>query len=514
MVGVNAVPAFTSGNFQAPVQRVSSEVSVRSSCSCGEKPWYEQLADLILGGGSAGCSGGIHLIGDYDAESDQPDIPENYLDDSPQDERDAIDECEIGTTQQSYSGPLETEYIGVCQPQIEECQETEEGSRWQIIQEETLPSAEICDGLDNDCDGEITDEEWNRTFGGADYDEARSVQQTEDGGFILAGYTASFGAGNADAWLIKTDSLGNEEWSKTFGGGDSDQAWSVQQTEDGGFILAGNTFSFGAGNADAWLIKTDGSGNEEWSRTFDREGTDDARSVQQTEDGGFILAGNTFENGDAWLIKTDDSGNEEWSRTFGGGGADKARSVQQTRDGGFILAGYTASFGAGNADAWLIKTDSLGNEEWSRTFGGTFFDGCFSVQQTTDSSFILAGSSASFGENGDVWLIKTDDSGNEEWSRTFGGGGTDEAWSVQQTEDGGFILAGYTGTDTMGSWNAWLIRTDHFGNEVWNRTFGERGWDEALSVQQTEDGSFILAGFTDSYGVGSRDAWLIKTCGE
>jgi len=203
--------------------------------------------------------------------------------------------------------------------------------------------------------------EWSKTFGGSGWDVANSVQQTSDGGYIIAGRTDSYGAGPGDAWLIKTDSSGKEEWSKTFGGSGHDRANSVQQTSDGGYIIAGRTNSYGAGSNDAWLIKTDSSGKEEWSKTFDSR-YDGANSVQQTLDGGYIIAGYTGSYGpgydDAWLIKTDSSGKEEWSKTFGDPRRyrdDRAYSIQQTLDGGYIIAGYTESYGAGDHDAWLIK---------------------------------------------------------------------------------------------------------------------------------------------------------------
>ena len=315
----------------------------------------------------------------------------------------------------------------------------------------------------------LTTQKWSRTFGGSDYDDAGWVRQTSDGGYILAGCTRSFGAGGSDAWLIKTDSLANEDWSRTFGGSDYDYAYSVRQTSDGGYILAGWTYSFGAGSCDAWLIKTDSAGNEEWSRTFGGSDYDGAKSVQQTSDGGYIVAGLTYSfgagSGDAWLIKTDSVGNEKWSTTFGGSDWDWAWSVQQTSDGGYILAGRTYSFGAGSCDAWLIKTDSLGNEEWSRTFGGSDVEGAWSVHQTSDGGYILAGYTGSFGAgSSDAWLIKTDSLGNEEWSRTFGGSHFEHAYSVQQTSDRGYIMAGYTDSFGPGGFDAWLIKTDSLGN--------------------------------------------------
>jgi hypothetical protein len=205
----------------------------------------------------------------------------------------------------------------------------------------------------------------NKTFGGEGVDWARAVQQTSDGGYILAGMTSSFGAGHYDVWLIKTDVDGNMLWEKTFGGSSYDEAYAVQQTSDGGYILAGYTASFGAGFNDAWLIKTDADGNKVWDKTFGGINDDWAEAVQQTSDGGYILAGVTTSFGaghaDAWLIKTDANGNIVWDKTLGGSMGDYAYAVQQTSGGGYILAGETHSFGAVNGDVWLIKTDAFGN---------------------------------------------------------------------------------------------------------------------------------------------------------
>ena len=275
-----------------------------------------------------------------------------------------------------------------------------------------------------------------------------SVQQTADGGFIIAGSTESMDYVDQDVYLIKTDVDGNEQWSKTFGGTYRDSGSSVQQTADGGFIIAGTKDLLGSGvdGYDVYLIRTDADGNEQWSKTFGGPYWDSGSSVQQTADGGFIIAGGTKSFGagesDVYLVKTDVDGNEQWSKTFGGSSAD-GRSVQQTTDGGFIIAGYTESFGAGESDVYLVKTDVNGNEQWSKTFGGSSTDYGFSVQQTTDGGFIIAGYTESFGAGeSDVYLVKTDVNGNEQWSKTFGGPYRDSGSSVQQTADGGFIIAG------------------------------------------------------------------------
>ncbi|MDP6737418.1 MAG: hypothetical protein QGG15_00035 [Dehalococcoidales bacterium] len=359
---------------------------------------------------------------------------------------------------------------------------------------------------------------FTKTFGGVDWDYANSVQQTTDGGYIIAGGTDSPGT-DGDVYLVKTDREGNEEWSRTFGGKENDTASSVQQTTDGGYIIAGDTNSFGAGEFDFYLVKTDREGNEEWSRAFGGVGWDYADSVQQTTDGGYIIAGGTDSFGagefDFYLVKTDGEGNEEWSRAFGGVGWDYADSVQQTTDGGYIIAGGTDSFGAGIYDAYLVKTDGEGNEEWSRTFGGEDNDTADSVQQTADGGYIIAGDTESFGAgNYDAYLVKTDGEGNEEWSRAFGGEETEEADSVQQTTDGGYIIAGYTISYGAGSWDAYLVKTDGEGNEEWSRAFGGESYDLASSVQQTADGGYIIAGYTESFGAGNYDAYLVKTDGE
>jgi parallel beta-helix repeat protein len=362
----------------------------------------------------------------------------------------------------------------------------------------------------------IPEEEWNKTFGGVSDDLGYSIQQTKDGGYIIAGITDWTGD-KGNAWLIKTDSNGNEEWDKTFGGSDLDGACSVQQTKDEGYIIVGTTSSYGKGNSDVWLIKTDSNGNEEWDKTFGGRYNDSAILVQQTSDEGYVIIGTTDSYGagysDIWLIKTDSEGKKEWDKTFGGSSFDMGNSVQQTSDEGYIIIGNTFSYGDGTGDAWLIKTDSDGNKEWNKTFGGSNGDWGYSIQQTSDDGYIITGYTESYGYGG-AWLIKTDSNGNEEWNETFGGPDYDYGLSVQQTKDGGYIIVGEMYSYGAGEDDVWIIKTDSNGNEEWKKTIGGSGNDVGLSVQQTEDNGYIIVGGTKSYGAGECDVWLIKIEGE
>jgi hypothetical protein len=356
--------------------------------------------------------------------------------------------------------------------------------------------------------------EWEKTFGGSDRDEGYSAQQTTDGGYIIAGVTYSYGAGATDVYLIKADTSGNTEWEKTFGGSDYDLAFSVEQTTDGGYIIAGYTNSYGAGECDAYLVKTDASGNTEWEKTFGGSAYDDACSVQQTTDGGYIIAGTTNSfgagAGDFYLIKTDALGNMEWEKTFGGSGYDSAYSVEQTTDSGYIIAGITYSYGAGAGDFYLIKTDALGNMEWEKTFGGSEDDCALAVEQTTDGGYIIGGETFSYGAGVfDAYLVKTDASGNTEWEKTFGGSDYDSAYWVRQTTDSGYITVGETYSYGAGADDVYLVKTDALGNMEWEKAIGGSGYDSPSSVEQTMDGGYIIAGGTNSYGAG-MDVYLVK----
>ena len=360
---------------------------------------------------------------------------------------------------------------------------------------------------------------WEQTYGGVDHDWGTSGQQTTDGGYIITGSTSSFGNGQSDVYLIKTDNNGDTLWTKTFGGLEEDEGRSVQQTIDGGYIITGLTSSLVNGLVIykyIWLIKTDINGVEEWNITFfGNTGEKSGNSVQQTSDGGYIITGRIYSLGnslDLSLIKTNNYGDSLWTKTFGGLDQDEGCSIQQTTDGGYIVTGRTQSLGNGDDDVWLIKTDGNGQEQWSQTFGGLYDDRGSSVQQTSDGGYIVTGKTHSFGNGeSDVWLIKTDGNGTEQWTQTFGDVDYDEGESVQQTSDGGYIITGWTNSFGNGQQDVWLIKTDGNGTEQWNHTFGGINDDWGFSVQQTSDGGYIITGGGDSFTNGYDNVYMIKT---
>ena len=356
-----------------------------------------------------------------------------------------------------------------------------------------------------------------RLYGGEESDYGRACQRTNDGGYIITGSSYSYGPGGSDIWLIKTDKNGNEQWNKTFGGGKNDYGRDVQLTNDGGYIITGYTFSYGSGNHDVWLIKTDANGNKQWDRTFGGQGYEYGESVYQTSDGGYIITGCDYHGGDdpwseLYLIKTDDEGYEDWSNTFGGwGDFSWGYSVRETNDGGYIITGFTESYGNGAKDIWLIKTNSNGNTQWHKTFGGSGFERGYTVDQTNDGGYILVGYTDSYG-NGeqDVWLIKTDSNGDETWNREFGGAEEDIGYDVKETTDGGYIISGGTWSYGAGNRDIWVIKTDGSGNRIWDQTYGGYTTDYAESICLAMDGGYTIIGTTYSFGAGEYDIMFMK----
>lgn len=363
--------------------------------------------------------------------------------------------------------------------------------------------------------GKEPDTVWTKTIGGRNDDFGRSIQRTFDNGFIIAGYTGSI-SGDFDVYLIKTDSLGTPIWSRTYGGENWDTGSSVHQCSDSGYIIVGNTKSFGKGENDIYLIKTDRLGNTQWTKTYGGPNEDGGSAVQQTFDGGFIISGETMSYGsgdyDVYVIKTDSLGEAIWTKTYGGQGCDGSQSVRQTSDGGFIIVGDTQSFGKGFHDVFLVKTDARGETMWTKTYGGSDFDYGESVQQTADKGYIVIGWTKSFGSGAsDVFLLKLDKNGDTLWTHTYGGPDNDFGFGVLETKDGGFILVGDTKSYSYGWYDVYVIKTDEKGNILWSKNLGGTQPDEGFSMARTGDGGYIIVGNTKSFGAWDDDVYLIKT---
>ncbi len=356
---------------------------------------------------------------------------------------------------------------------------------------------------------------WSKTYGSNNSDYPTCIQKTSDEGFIVAGVTSSFGAGSNDYWILKLDANGNIQWQKTYGGTNYDGAHSIQQTSDGGYIVAGYTSSFGAGSNDYWILKLDANGNIQWQKTYGEDNNDAPYSIQQTSDGGYIVAGKTYSFGagisDYWILKLDADGNVQWQRTYGGTSAEYVSSIQQTSDGGFIVVGDTLSFGAGDYDWWILKLYDNGSIQWQKTYGGENYESPNSVQQTSDGGFIVAGRTESFGAgDSDSWILKLDANGNVEWQKAYGGQNYESALSIQQTSDNGYIVIGITNSFGAGGNDYWILKLDANGNIQWQKTYGGTDDDYGLSIQQTSDSGFIVAGDTKSFGAGDYDSWILK----
>ena len=322
---------------------------------------------------------------------------------------------------------------------------------------------------------------WDKTFGGSREDMGFSIIQTENGGYAVAGYTILDREKRKDTWRAK---LGY-----------------IELTEEK--------------KQDFWIIKLDKNGNMEWDEIFGEEMTDVARSIIQTKDGGYAVVGSIWtkyaRKQDFWLIKLGENGNKEWEKTFDKDEHDIAYSIIQTKDGGYAIAGGTGKRFWGEVNCWVIKLDAKGNMEWDNNFGGTGWDEVYSITQITDGSYVVTGCVWSKGAGrGDVYVAKLDKRGNLVWDKTFGGSDYDEAHSIIQTEDGGYAVAGFTELGGTGDKDIWVIKLDEDGNKIWDRTFGGTSEDWANSIIQTREGGYAVAGWTSSMGAGKTDVWIAK----
>ncbi|MFC2168858.1 CFI-box-CTERM domain-containing protein [Acidobacteriota bacterium] len=371
--------------------------------------------------------------------------------------------------------------------------------------------------------------QWARTYGGSEDDYASSIMQTFDGGYVVAGSTQSFGAGYDEFQIFKLASDGTIEWQKTFGGNIYDYANSIRQTSDGGYILGGQIAIYNDGKY-VFILKISSSGDVEWKHYYKNplhttpdpnSGLDthrfgaEVRSIQQTNDGGYIAACQAYlsesDKYDIWILKLSPNGDVEWSRAYVGPLDERVYSIKQTAEGGYIFAGHTNSYGTGNYDLWILKIDLEGRIEWQKTYGGMQQEFAYSIVQTNGSGYIVAGSTFSYGAGkADFWLIKLSAKGNIEWQKTYGGSETETAYSIQQDFDGGYIVGGVTWSFGAGKNDIWILKLNVLGDIEWQKSYGGIRDEDASSIKQTNDGGYIVAGSTFSYGAGNEDFLVLN----
>ncbi len=402
--------------------------------------------------------------------------------------------------------------------------------------------------------------EWQKSFGGSggEFISNPSLQQTDDGGYIVAGVSdsndgdVSGNHGGPDYWVVKLTSIGSIEWQKSLGGSDYDYAKSIQQTNDGGYIVVGQCYSNDGdvsgnhGGVDFWLVKLTNIGTIEWQKSLGGTDNEVAECIQQTNDGGYIVAGYSASNNgdvsgnhgftDYWVVKLNSIGAIEWQKSLGGTNFDSANSIHQTTDGGYIVAGQARSINGnvsgnhGNGDYWVVKLSSLGTIEWQKSLGGSDDDYAKSIQQTIDGGYIVAGYTKSI--DGDVvgsiiegqddyWVVKLSSIGTIEWQKLLGGTGS-SVITIQQINTGGYIVGGSSESNNgvvsgnHGGVDYWVAKLSSIGTIEWQKSLGGTGNEIAFSTKQTNDGGYIVAGYSDSNdgdvsgNHGGGDFWVVK----
>jgi len=350
--------------------------------------------------------------------------------------------------------------------------------------------------------------QWTKISSGSGIDHCSAIIENTDGDFVVAGDSK---LSEFDDWhilFIKINNQGEKIWSKTYGHNPDNHSRSVGQTADGGYIIAGFTKFPGSVIPNMYIIKTDANGDTLWTRTYSG-GVNGcvAYDILTTMDNGYVMLGTTCDENDEdiYLVKVDSLGQILWRKTYGGEERDWCWSIQSCVDGGYIVAGTTASFGnKTDDDVWLLRLNSSGDTLWTRRYGGQDWDHGMAVTQTVDSGYIVVGQTNSFCKGGpDAWVLKTNDHGDTLWTKTYGGNGNDEIRAIKQTEDHGFIVVGSTDSFGKGATDIYVIKIDARGNELWTATYGGQYMDLGESVLKTRDHCYVIAGSTTSFSKNS-----------
>ncbi|WP_162055522.1 T9SS type A sorting domain-containing protein [Pontibacter pamirensis] len=412
---------------------------------------------------------------------------------------------------------------------------------------------------------------WDKTLGSSGSEQLDIAIPTPDGGYLLGG-TSGAGIGGdktedskgaTDYWVVKLHADGTKAWDKTIGGGGHDDLRSIVLAPDGGYLLGGHSISEAGGDKsearkgiyDFWVVKLNSDGTKAWDKTLGGSLAEKLMAVTVTSDGGYLLGGSSdsWADGDKteasrgrqdfWLVKLNADGTKAWDKTFGGSEHDEIVSLANTPDGGYILGGWSSSGAGGDKteasqghmDYWVVKLNADGSKAWDKTLGGTINDYLLSVVVTSDGGYLLGGSSQS-GIGGDktetmrggldCWVVKLNSDGTKAWDKTLGGSGNDNVYSLAMTPDGGYLLGGPSDSESggdktaapKGGFDYWLMHLDSDGGKVWDATIGGNNNDDLASLVAMPDGSYLLAGTSES-GVsgnktepskGGSDYWAVK----
>lgn len=355
-----------------------------------------------------------------------------------------------------------------------------------------------------------------RTYGDDTFSSCLSIEPTNDGGYVATGRTGSTGLYDGDLFILKIDARGDTAWARVYGAPQPGRGHAVQELADGGFLVVGEKGNFGSTQARCWLLRTDANGDTTWTRSYAGAGNATGWDVLISSTEAFWIAGTTEpasgEQANFWLLRTNLQGEEVWSRSYGTPEHESAFSAVLVSTGGFALCGVTDDvdeWGDETGDVWLLRTDADGDSLWSRHYGGNHADWGFCVIESGDGGFVISATSRSFGDGDqDGWLIRTDAEGNVVWDQVHGGTRDDGAWCVRQAVGGGFVVAGYRDDPTA---DLWLFKTNMNGETVWERTYGGADDDWGYRVEPTRDGGYIVAGTTESFGAARSMVWILKT---
>ena len=356
--------------------------------------------------------------------------------------------------------------------------------------------------------------EWERIQGGSEFDACYCVQETDDGGFVFAGGSYSFGPGQSDLWIIKTDSNGNTLWNKTYGGPANESCYCIQKTNDDCFVVTGKTKTSEPNNYDALLLKIDSEGNELWSVTYGGEEFDAGWWVEPTNDEGFILVGVTESkgngNGDIWVVKTNENGEIIWEQTYGGALLDEAEEILVLENDRYIIVGSTESFCSNGKDIIVLCIDNDGSQIWQKTYGGKAYDEGWSIELIDENTYYILGRTSSFGSGGqDFWLLKINEEGEVLLNRTFGKIGLDQVRRIKKANQDTYLISGCTQSDIDDDIDFWLISIDEKGLVKWDTIFGDQDVDICYDTKQTSDLGYILTGMTYN-NQNQGDSFIIK----